>query len=130
MYKQNSQTLIKSIPDKLIYLKVVFLILSCFFQTLKVATNETHTLHYTICTWIALVIYDNNDQQFNSTLFLIAVLNIVSNSLRKKVTVLVFIFFSEVPNRSKSRHNACLKDIVFIFFSTVPNISNTVSMHA
>jgi len=42
-----------------------------FFLTLKVATNKTTTLHQTICTWIALENYDNNDQQFNSHDFLI-----------------------------------------------------------
>jgi len=30
-------------------------------QILKVATSETTTLHLTICTWIALEIYNNND---------------------------------------------------------------------
>ena len=47
-------------------LKVVSLVVrSIFFQILKVATNETFTLHSAICTWIALEIYNNNDQQFN-----------------------------------------------------------------
>ena len=35
------------------------------FQILKVATNETSTLHLTMCTWNVLEIYNNNDQQFN-----------------------------------------------------------------
>ena len=47
-------------------LKVVSLVVrSIFFQILKVATNETFTLHSAICTWISLEIYNNNDQQFN-----------------------------------------------------------------
>jgi len=29
----------------------------------KVATNETSTLHWTICSWMALEIYYDNDQQ-------------------------------------------------------------------
>jgi len=41
------------------------------FQFLKVATNETLTLHLTILTWIALEIYNNNDQRFNRHDFLI-----------------------------------------------------------
>jgi len=32
---------------------------------LKVATNETSTLHLTICPRITLELYNNNDQQFN-----------------------------------------------------------------
>ena len=51
--------------------KVVIFILRCVFLTLKVDTNKTTTLHQTICTWIALENYDNNDQQFNSHGFLI-----------------------------------------------------------
>jgi len=35
------------------------------FKNLKVVTNETSTLHKTICTRIALENYNNNDQQFN-----------------------------------------------------------------
>ena len=35
------------------------------FQTLKVTTNESTTLHKTICTPLALEVYDNNDQKFN-----------------------------------------------------------------
>ena len=35
------------------------------FQILKVATNEPSTLHLTICTWIVLENYNNNDQQVN-----------------------------------------------------------------
>ena len=33
-----------------------------FFQILKVAINEPCTLHYTICTWIALEMWNNEDQ--------------------------------------------------------------------
>ena len=40
------------------------------FQILKVATNEPSTLHLTICTWIALENYNNNDQQVNRQFFL------------------------------------------------------------
>ena len=35
------------------------------FQFLRVSKNKTSTLHQTICSWIALEIYNNNDQQFN-----------------------------------------------------------------
>jgi len=48
----------------------VTLVLGLNIQILKVATNETTTLHLTICTWIALEIYNNNDQQFNRHDFL------------------------------------------------------------
>ena len=41
------------------------------FKNLKVATNETSSLHQTICTWMALEIYNNNNQQFNRHDFLI-----------------------------------------------------------
>ena len=40
------------------------------FQFFKVATNETSTLHLTICTRIALETYNNNEQQFNRHDFL------------------------------------------------------------
>ena len=36
------------------------------FHFLKFATNETTTLHYTICTRIAHENYNNNDQQFKT----------------------------------------------------------------
>ena len=48
---------------------IVFTINTSFIgrdNILKVATNETSTLHLTICTWIELENYYNNDQQFNS----------------------------------------------------------------
>ena len=45
-------------------LKDVILILRLTNQILKVATNETTNLLETICTRIALEIYNNNDQQF------------------------------------------------------------------
>ena len=44
-------------------LKVVSLILRLKF--LNVVTNEISTLHLTICTWIVLENYNNNDQQLN-----------------------------------------------------------------
>ena len=49
-------------------LKVMILMLRylcCFFQIWKVATNETTTLHSTICTRIALENYNNTDHQFS-----------------------------------------------------------------
>jgi len=33
----------------------------------------------------------------------------------------LFSFFSAVPNRFKSRHNACFRNIAFIYFSAVRN---------
>ena len=41
------------------------------FEILKVATNETSTLHQATCTWIAFGIYNNDDQQFNRPDFVI-----------------------------------------------------------
>ena len=38
-------------------------------KMLKVASNETFTMH-TICTWIVLEIFYNNDQQYNRHDFL------------------------------------------------------------
>jgi len=61
----------------------VILILSFFLQFLKVATNETSTLHLTIYTWIWLEIYNNNDQQFN-------VANFKSGTFYLKVKIATF----------------------------------------
>ena len=35
-----------------------------FFQILNVAKKETSSLHKTMCTWMALEMYNNNDEQF------------------------------------------------------------------
>jgi len=35
------------------------------FQNVKVATNETSTLHWTISTRMVVENYNNNDQKFN-----------------------------------------------------------------
>jgi len=52
----------------LIFLCVAFPFKDCdsnfevILSFIKVATNETTTLHLTICTWLALENYNNNNQ--------------------------------------------------------------------
>ena len=53
----------------IIIIIIVFIINTSFIardNILKVATNETSTLHLTSCTLVELENYNNNDQQFNS----------------------------------------------------------------
>jgi len=51
--------------------EILILRLNLFFQFLEIPTNESLTMHLTICTWIALEINNNYDQQFNRHDFLI-----------------------------------------------------------
>ena len=48
---------------------------------------------------------------------------IASNTVRMHALEIINVFkiFSAIPNRFKSRQNACFRDIVFIFFSAAPN---------